>query len=63
MEVINGISCTILAVTNMIGEAIRARGMAAVRGAMAAVVVGGTGAAITINAKLESLHKQCKLAI
>jgi hypothetical protein len=65
IKIIGGINCAILASTNMIGEAaIRAIGTAAARSAKAAVAATGrTGAATTINSKLELLHKQCKLGI
>jgi hypothetical protein len=70
MEVIDWINCTILASTNMIEEAIRARDTAAARGAAArgakaAAVAGGTGTARTIHVCLScfTLYKQCKLAI
>jgi hypothetical protein len=64
MEVIDRINHAILASTNMIGEVIRAKGaMAAGRVAMANAAAGGTGAAATLDTKLEFLQKQCKLAI
>ncbi len=55
MEVIDGINCTILQSTAMIGEAIRARGTAV-------VVAGGTSRAAAATCKLELLLKQHKLA-
>jgi hypothetical protein len=64
MEVIDRINRAILASTNMIREVIRAKGAtAAARVAMANAAAGGTGAAATLNVKLELLQKQCKLAI
>jgi hypothetical protein len=64
MEVIHSINHAILASTNMIGEAVRAKGaMAVARGATASAAAGGTGMATTLDAKLELLHKQPKLAI
>jgi hypothetical protein len=64
MEVIDRINHAILASTNMIGEVIRAKGaMAAARVAMANAAAGRTGAAATLDTKLELLQKQCKLAI
>ncbi len=56
MEVIDGINCTILQLTAMIGEVIRARGAAA-------VAAGVTGGAVAAHRKLELLFKQPKLAI
>ncbi len=56
MEVIDGINCTILQLTAMIGEAIRVRGAAA-------MAAGGTGGAAAADCKLEMLLKQRKLAI
>ena len=64
MEVIDRINRAILASTNMIREVIRAKdATAATRVAMANAAADRTGAAATLNAKLELLQKQCKLAI
>ncbi len=64
MEVIDRINHAIMALTNLIGEAIRGKGAsAAVRVSTAAAAAGGTGTTTTLNAKLESLQKQHKLAI
>jgi hypothetical protein len=64
MEVIDEINHAILALMNLIGEAIRAKGASAVvRVSTAAAVAGGTGDTRTDDAKLELLQKQCKLAI
>ncbi len=58
MEVIDGINRAILALTNLMGEAIMAKGAsAAVRFSMAAAAAGGTGATTTLDAKLELLQK------
>ncbi len=56
MEVIDGINCAIIHLTTMIGEALKARGAAA-------VAANGTGGAAAADCKLESLLKQRKLAI
>ncbi len=55
MDMIDGINRAILQSTAMIGEAIRARGGAA-------VAAGGTGEVAAANCKLELLLKQHKLA-
>jgi hypothetical protein len=59
MEVIDGINHAILQLTAMIGEAISARER------WPPHVAAGNAAAyvLAIDSKLESLHKQCKLAI
>jgi hypothetical protein len=58
MEVIDGINHAILHSTVMIEEAIRAR-----ERCPPPVAAGNAAAYVpTINSKLESLHKQCKLA-
>jgi hypothetical protein len=56
MEVIDGINCSILQLTTMIGEALKARGVVA-------VAANGTGGAAEADCKLESLLKQRKLVI
>jgi hypothetical protein len=56
MEVIDGINCAILQSTTMIGEALKARGAAA-------VAVNGTGGAAAADCKLELLLKRHKVAI
>ncbi len=64
MEVIGRINHAILASTNMIKEAVRAKGAtAAARVATAAAVAGRTVTMTTLDANLESLQKKCKLAI
>jgi hypothetical protein len=64
IEVIDGINHAIMASANMIEEAIRAKGTtAAARVAMATAAASGTGAMTTLDAKLELLQKQRKLAI
>jgi hypothetical protein len=63
-EVIDGINCAIMASTTMIGKAIKAKGaMALAWVAMATATTGGTSVTRTLDAKLESLQKQRKLAI
>jgi hypothetical protein len=65
MEVIDGINHAILASMNLIGEAIRmAKGAsAAVKVSTVAAAAGGTSTTTTLDAKLELLQKQHKLAI
>jgi hypothetical protein len=58
IEAIDGLNRAMMATTNMIGEAIRARGE------RIEAAAGGRGdGGGDLDRKLESLHKRCKLAI